>query len=189
VKDGLRLQDDTKAYVQCVIDNFSRYVLAWNVSSNYGGLQTKKLLLQAIQKAKNLGLNLVPDVFVDSGFENLNLHVDELVTSEIIKRTIAQIDVDFSNSMVEMLFHRLKHRYLFTIPLINFKSLEKGVDFFLTESNTYIPHSALNGATPEEAITGSWNEAKVAELKLKLRQARNKRIAANQLLRCSSCLA
>jgi len=100
----LRLQDGTKAFVQCVIDNFSRYVLAWKVSPDYGGLHTKELLLAAIKKAGELGLNLIPEVFVDSGTENLNEHVDQLVSSDTIKRTIAQIDVEFSNSMIEMLF-------------------------------------------------------------------------------------
>ncbi len=50
-------------------------------------------------------MNVVPDVWVDSDTENLNTHVDELVVSEQIKRTVAQIDAEASNSMVEMLFH------------------------------------------------------------------------------------
>ena len=49
-----------------------------------------------------------------------------------------------------MLFHRLKHRHLFTIPLTNFEALVKAVDFYFTDSNITIPHSALKGATPEE---------------------------------------
>jgi hypothetical protein len=49
----------------------------------------------------------------------------------------------------------MQHRYLFTILLSNFDSLVKGTDFYLNESNTCIPHSALKGATPEEIITGS----------------------------------
>ena len=185
----LRLQDGTKAFIQCVFDNFSRYVLAWKVSPDYGGLQTKTLLLKAISKAGELGLNLIPEVFVDSGTENLNEHVDQLVSSDTIKRTIAQIDVEFSNSMIEMLFHRLKHRYLFTIALTNFTTVEQGVNFFLTESNTCIPHSALKGATPEESITGKWNDKIIAELKAKLSDARTARISTNQLLQCTPCLA
>jgi len=185
----LRLQDGTKAFVQCVIDNFSRYVLAWKVSPDYGGLHTKELLLAAIKKAGELGLNLIPEVFVDSGTENLNEHVDQLVSSDTIKRTIAQIDVEFSNSMIEMLFHRLKHRYLFTIPLTNFTAVEKGVNFYLTESNICIPHSALKGATPEESITGKWNDEKITDLKVKLNQARTARVTANQSLQCTPCLA
>jgi hypothetical protein len=108
-----------------VIDNFSRYVLAWKVSPDYGGLRTRELLERAI--ATQLGLDLIPNVFVDSGTENLNSHVDQLVDADLISRTVAQIDDEASNSMVEMLFLRLKHRYLFTIPLTNFAAIENGV--------------------------------------------------------------
>jgi len=159
------------------------------VSPNYGGILTKTLLRNAISKAQELGLRFIPEVYVDSGTENLNEHVDHLVSTDVIKRTIAQIDVEFSNSMIEMLFHRLKHRHLFTIPLTNFAAVENGVDFFLTETNTCIPHSALNGATPEECITGNWSDEKITELKLKVIQARSERIKTNRLLQCSPCLA
>ena len=46
----LRLQDGSRAFVQAVIDNFSRYVLAWKVSQDYGGVRTKELLERAIAK-------------------------------------------------------------------------------------------------------------------------------------------
>lgn len=130
-----------------------------------------------------------PNVLVDSGCENINKKVDVLVDSEAISRTIAQIDIEQSNSMVEMLFHRMKHRYLFTILLSNFESLVKGTDFYLNESNTCIPHSALNGATPEEIITGSWTEEKKTELKEKIIAARQLRNETNRAVRCTPCLA
>ena len=103
--------------------------------------------------------------------------------------TIAQIDIEQSNSMVEMLFHRMKHRYLFTILMSNLDSLVKGTDFYLTESNTCIPHSALKGATPEEIITGSWTEEKKVQLKEKIIAARQLRIETNKAVRCTLCLA
>ena len=138
----LRLQDETRAFVQCIIDNFSRYVLAWKVSKDYGGLRTKELLHKAIANARSLGLASIPNVLVDSGAENLNEHVDQLVLTNHISRTVAQIDIEASNSMVQMLFHRLKHRYLFTIPLTNFDVLTKAADFYLGESNECFPHGS-----------------------------------------------
>lgn len=185
----LRLQEGSRAFIQAIIDNFSRYVLAWKVSQDYGGLRTKELLLQAIGKAQSLGLKMIPNVLVDSGCENNNEHVDKLVSTNLITRTIAQIDIDFSNSMVEMLFHRLKHRYLFNIPLTNFNALEKGAAFYFTESNTRLPHSALRGATPEEMITGRWTDEDIAQFKNRALDARRRRIELNQSLRCSPCLA
>jgi transposase InsO family protein len=185
----LRLGDGTKAFVECIIDNYSRYVLAWKVSKDYGGARTKELIEQALAKARSLGLHSKPNVLVDSGSENINQEVGVLVESESISLTIAQIDIEQSNSMVEMLFHRMKHRYLFTILLSNFESLVKGADFYLYESNTCIPHSALKGATPEEIITGRWTEEKKMELKEKIIAARQLRIETNKAIRCTPCLA
>ena len=98
-------------------------------------------------------MNAVPNVWVDSGTENLNSHVDELVASELIRRTVAQIGVETSNSMVEMLFHGFKHRYMFTTPLTSFEAVENGADYYFIQSNTHIPIAALKGPTPEEVVT------------------------------------
>ncbi len=185
----LRLQDGTRAFVQAIIDNYSRYVLAWKVSKDYGGVRTKDLIHEALLMAQSLGLRMVPDVLVDSGTENLNTHVDELVTSELIRRTVAQIDIEASNSMIEMLFHRLKHRHLFQIPLTNFEALEKGAEYYFTQSNSYIPHAALKGATPEEIVTGKWTHEMIAVMRERVISARTARIESNRNGRCTPCLA
>ncbi|MEI8025122.1 MAG: hypothetical protein WCI18_02125 [Pseudomonadota bacterium] len=130
-----------------------------------------------------------PNVQVDSGCENINEKVDVLVDSGSTSMTIAQIDIEQSKSMVEMLFHRMKHRYLFTILLSSIESLVKGTDFYLTERNTCIPHSALKGATPEEIITGSWTAEKKMELKQKIIAARQLRIETNKAVRLTPCLS
>jgi hypothetical protein len=78
---------------------------------------------------------------------------------------------------------------LFNISLTNFEALVKGVDFYLTESNTRIPHQALKGATPKEAITGRWDHQKINEMKNKIIDAKTKRIEANRSTRCLPCLA
>ncbi len=185
----LRLQDGSRGFVQCIIDNYSRYFLAWKVSKDYGGIRTKELVQTALAKAKSLGLEVKPNVLVDSGSENINPDVNDLVDSELISRTIAQIDIEQSNSMIETLFHRMKHRYLFTILLSNFESLVKGTDFYLNESNSCIPHSALKGATPEKIITGIWTEEKITQLKKKIAAAGQLRMDANKAVRSNPCLA
>ena len=115
--------------------------------------------------------------------------IEGLVKSKLISMTTSQIDIGQSNSMVEMLFHRMKHLYLYTIVLSNFESLVKGADFYLHESNTCIPQSTLKGATPEEAITGKWTEERITELKEKIVAARKLRLEANRAVRCTPCLA
>ena len=58
------------------------------------------------------------------------------------------------------------------IPLTNFEVLVKAVDFYFTDSNIIIPHSALKGATPEEIFTGIWTLEKIKQI--------NERITAVQ---------
>ena len=163
--------------------------MAWKVSPDYGGLNTKNLLESAILKAKSFGFEIVPNVFVDSGSENLNQYVDTLVFSNQITRTIAQIDVDQSNSMIEMLFHRMKHRHLFRVPVTNFDILIKEVDFYINEDNSAIPKSILKGATPEEVMLGRWNIDEINSIKDKILKAKASRLLKNTEHKCLPCIA
>ena len=86
-----------KVYIHAVIDNFSRRILAWQADETYDTSTTSKLLIEA---AKGLE-DVVPKVFMDSGVENLNANVDALVAIGTIQRILAQVDVVFSNSMIE----------------------------------------------------------------------------------------
>ena len=47
----IRLVYGSKMFVQAVIDNFSRFVLAWKVMNSISGAGTKELLQQALKKA------------------------------------------------------------------------------------------------------------------------------------------
>jgi hypothetical protein len=88
-----RLLDGTRVYIQAVIDNASRYVLAWKISRNFGGVNTKALIESALDVANSIGKKLEkPNLFVDSGVENLNEEVNSLIKLGKIVRTIAQID-------------------------------------------------------------------------------------------------
>jgi len=53
------------------------------------------------QAVKALPKNTVPSAVMDSGVENVNTKVNELVSDGTIKRIIAQVDIAQSNSMIE----------------------------------------------------------------------------------------
>ena len=50
---------------------------------------------------------------MDSGVENLNGAVDDLFDTTGLRRVIAQIDVSFSNSLIEAWWRILKHQWLY----------------------------------------------------------------------------
>lgn len=184
----IRLNDGTKAFIQSIIDNYSRFVLAWDVTLNYGGAVTKSLLEKSLEKSKELGIEIIPNVYVDSGTENLNKEIDSLILEGKMTRTIAQIDIEFSNSMVESLFLRLKHNYQYLKNLSNFETLKTHVDDYLIESNNKIPHNVLKGTTPLEVITNHWTSVEQDKLKEQGRVAREERILQNRSSECKTCM-
>ncbi len=44
-----RIMNGAKVYIQAIIDNASRYVLAWEVTQTYGGANTKALIEKALE--------------------------------------------------------------------------------------------------------------------------------------------
>ena len=97
--------------------------LLGKLTQNYGGANTKALIEKALEAANRFSANL----FADDGTENQNKDVDSLVEAGRIIRTIGQIDIEFSNSMIEALFRSLKHRWLFIISITSFEALCRAV--------------------------------------------------------------
>jgi putative transposase len=108
----IKLVDGIRVFIKSVVDNFSRFVLATHVSELYGGTETRALLDEALATARTFGHHNIPNVIVDGGSENDNYEVNELIISQSIHRTIAQLEVYFPNSIIEVFFRRLKNSWL-----------------------------------------------------------------------------
>jgi transposase InsO family protein len=187
-----------KVYIQGILDNASRYVLAWQVTQDYGGANTKALIEKALEVANRISGNVgIPNLFADDGTENQNKDVDSLVKAGKIIRTIAQIDVEFSNSMIEALFRSLKHRWLYILSLTTFEAVCRAVDDrrkrpwceYINDHNNRIPHYALGGAVPLEVFSGTWTEKSRARLSESSTTAAAQRIEFNRSQRCGLCPA
>jgi transposase InsO family protein len=179
----LKLLDGTKAYVHAVIDNYSRRILAWTVADHLDPMNTHDVLSKA---AANLKPSTTAEVFMDSGVENLNGEVDPLFERGVLQRVIAQIDVSLSNSLIEAWWRSLKHQWLFLHPLETLATVKRLVEFYVTEHNQRMPHSAFQGQTPDEMYFG--RAAHLPEELAVLRQAaRQQRVAHNRDVACAAC--
>ena len=178
----IRLVGGAKVYVHAVIDNYSRRILAWQANESYDTSTTSKLLVEA---AKGLE-DVVPMVYMDSGVENLNGNVDALVTSGTIQRILAQVDVVFSNSMIESWWRMLKHWWLYLNTLESIDDVRKQTEFYVDQHNRVIPHSAFKGQTPDEMYFGKGNEIP-NQLNDARAVARQARLEANRAVTCSKC--
>ena len=147
MRTGVAL-DGTRLYLHAVIDNFSRRILAWKLAAR---LEPQSIC--AILSTAGAGLDLSRNpatVVADSGVENVNGDVDALLGLGRLRRVLAQVEVTFSNSMVEAWWRSLKHNWLFLNRLDTLAAVERLVSVYVQQHNAVIPHSAFHGQTPDE---------------------------------------
>jgi transposase InsO family protein len=179
----LKLLDGTRAYLHAIIDNYSRKILAWTVAARLEPTTTCQLLLAA---GRHLVFAGRPLLYADSGVENVNGAVDTTLLSACLDRVLAQIDVAFSNSMIEAFWRSLKHQWLYLNSLDSIERLRALVEFYVEQHNTQMPHAAFHGQTPDEMYFGTAANLP-AELATAREQARAARLAANRAMSCDHC--
>jgi transposase InsO family protein len=170
----IRLVDDTKAYLHAVIDNFSRRILAWRLAKRLAPTTTCEILKEA---GKNL--DQTPTVVADSGVENVNAGVDQLMADGVVRHVLAQVEVSFSNSMIEAFWRSLRHQWLYLHSLESFGQLEQPIDFYVNEHNTQMPHHAFDGQTSDEVYFDQRSDRVRDRLTAARHQARRARMEAN----------
>jgi putative transposase len=141
----IKLSSGKKYYLQVIIDNFSRYILAWKINKTKEAFHTIDLLKSAKKHKKK-----VTNLMMDKGGENINAKVDKALEDYQITRVIAKFDTSFSNSMIEAFFKSLKNNYLYFKNPNTLNELAENVEFYINEHNIKIPHSAHSGLTPGE---------------------------------------
>jgi putative transposase len=180
----IKLLDGTKVYLHAVLDNYSRKILAWTVAERFDPSSTCQVLLAA---GKHLVIAGRPLLYADSGVENVNSAVDGTLFSACLERILAQVEVAFSNSLIEAYWRSLKHQWLFLNTLDSVVRVRAMVEFYTNEHNTKMPHPAFSGQTPDEMFFGTG--AKVPEeLALAKGNARAARMADNRAMSCEHCL-
>jgi putative transposase len=181
----IKLLDGTRTFLHAVIDNYSRRILSWTLESRLGTGATCRVLREAAIEiaGKVEGALLV----CDAGSENLNRNVDDELEGIDLERVIAQIDVTYSNSMIEAFWRSLKHSWLYLHGLETESELQRLIAFYVEAHNEVMPHSAFNGQTPNEVFFGT-GDAVVAKLAAKRVQAQAKRMARNRSVGCGACI-
>ena len=138
-----------KLYLQLILDNYSRMVIAFQFINKIGGIKSKDLLLRSLHNYET-----PQKLMTDAGKENLNHNVSELLTNNQIKHYVAKKNTLFSNSRVETFFRMLKSNYLSYLSINNPYTLKQEITFYIKQYNYEIPHSALSFRTPHESYTG-----------------------------------
>ncbi len=178
------LPNKTKCYIQAIVDNYSRYVVAWQVLESFDSSKTGVLLKKAIAKVfPEKSVRLI----VDGGSENKGPTVSSLENEGNFRKEVARFEIIFSNSIVEAVFRSLKHNYLFHKEITTFAALEKHTGFWFQEHNEKIPHTSFNGETPLEKFKNSWSKENEIRIVVGQESAVKMRIQINQKIFCGEC--
>ena len=180
----IRLLEGTRAYLHAIIDNYFRRILSWTLESRLGSGATCRVLRDAAKEiVGNKDRSLV---VTDAGSENLNRDVDDELSGANLERVLAQIDVTYSNSMIEAFWRSLKNSWLYLHGLESESVLRRLVAFYVQAHNEVMPHSAFGGQTPNEVYFGT-GSAVAAKLASGRARARDARMARNRRTRCGVC--
>jgi transposase InsO family protein len=180
----IRLLDGTRAYLHAVIDNYSRRILSWTLEDRLGSGGTCRILRETARQISSCSRRTT--VVADSGSENVNEEVDDLLKGEELTRVLAQVEVTFSNSIIEAFWRSLKHSWIYLHTLDSFSALGRLIEFYVSAHNEVMPHAAFGGQTPDEMYFRT-GDAVAAELAAARRTAREERMKANRAAACSVC--
>lgn len=161
-----KTEDNQKAYIYLVQDNYSRAILSHQVSNErraqYTLANLEKIKVKFLLPSKINECTLL----TDDGSENHG-EVTKFVDGNDrpkINHLIAQVDVHFSNSMIEAANKQLKYRFLYHQKIGAYSQLKQYVDKAVEDFNNR-PHHVLHGLSPMEVLKGKRYD-KAAEKKL-----------------------
>jgi hypothetical protein len=181
------LPNRKKCYIQAIVDNYSRYVLAWQILDSFDGSKTGALIKAALFRSGNPIIENRPRLIVDGGAENKGPTVASIEAAGQIRKEVARFEITFSNSIVEAVFRSLKHNYLYHKEITCPGSLARHANFWFKEHNEKIPHTAFNGETPLERFSRSWNKENEIRIIAGQEAAMKLRISENQAVACEKC--
>ena len=155
------------------------------MSENFDPTNTLAILLEAGGWTDST--ESPPTLLADNGIENKTKAINELVNSGALQRIFAQTEIACSNSMIEAWWRTLKHQWLFLNNLDSVSALRRLVDFYISEHNMQLPHSAFRGQTPDEMYFGTCTDIP-SDLDAQRKEARATRMAVNRERSCRVCL-
>jgi len=149
-------------YLCCILDWYSRKVLAWEVSNTMDASLCQKALLGAIKVSKRL-----PEILnTDQGSQFTSAEW----TKELKQRGIA-ISMDGKgrwrdNVYIERFWRSIKYECIFLNEYSTLPSLENGLKSWIKLYNTWRPHQALGNKTPQQFYQEGLSKVGIEEVNI-----------------------
>ncbi|OLY59895.1 transposase [Leptospira santarosai serovar Guaricura] len=179
----LRVQDGSKVYIHFIMDNFSRTILGWKASLVWNSKYTVSNLTEVCEKYDLFQKPI--QLLCDDGSENQGA-VDVFLKRPglFIQKLIAQVDISFSNSMIEAVNKIMKYQFLFPKNLSSIQEVIQTLETAVPLYNSR-PSGVLFGFSPEQVLNGEIpNKHRFVE---QIKEAAALRPNINKLDLCDPC--
>jgi putative transposase len=135
-------------YLVAVVDWFSRYVLAWEVSLTLEADFCIEALLQALGRGK-------PEIFnSDQGSQFTSTGFTDVLRSAGVMISMDGRGRVFDNIMVERLWRTVKYEEVYLKDYTTPREARRGLGEYFAFYNEERPHQSLSYATPAEVYRG-----------------------------------
>ncbi|MDI1256696.1 MAG: DDE-type integrase/transposase/recombinase [Flavobacterium sp.] len=174
--------DNVIFYIYIVVDNFSRKIIAWDISTKKCSKIRTETVRQAIKNEFDVTIdNQSLDLIVDGGSENNNRTISEFIRNchVNINKKIALKDVTFSNSIVEGPYKIMK-TYYFRCKEILSTTIHEELKFFIDDYNNNRPCDKHKIYTPNEVH----QNPELANIKIVLDKSNQQRLEENRNYCC-----
>lgn len=179
----IRTLDNAKNYLYLVQDNYSRAILVHQATQDCKAQYVFENLRNIKEQYLKPGGVDHGQLITDDGSENHGMV--KLITNTkeppFIEHLVAQLDIEFSNSMIEAAHKQLKYRFLYHYPIADYKALLKFIQQAIDDYNNR-PHHALNGLTPKEVLHGKQYDK--AGYHQQMATAKTSRVSENKRTAC-----
>jgi putative transposase len=131
-------------YLAAILDWFSRYVLAWQLSNTLDGLFCRVALRQALEQG-------VPAIFnTDQGAQFTAIEFTNILESAGIQISMDSRGRALDNVFVERLWRTVKYEHIYLMDYAYVPDLEAGLHRYFSFYNHERPHQSLAYGTPAE---------------------------------------
>ena len=131
-------------YLAAILDWFSRYVVAWQLSNTLDGLFCRVALRQALQQGK-------PDIFnSDQGAQFTAAEFTHILLDAGIRVSMDGRGRALDNVFVERLWRTVKYENVYLMDYATVPELERGLQAYFSFYNYERPHQSLDYRTPAE---------------------------------------
>ena len=164
-------------YLSTVLDNYSRYIIAWKLTASMTGTDVKETLDEAV---KNKGIKQIqvrhrPRLLSDNRLCYLSHELKSYLEKQGMTHTRGVPYHPMTQGKIERYHRSMKN----VVKLQNYYfpwELEKEISQFVDYYNNHRNHEALNNVTPADVYFGRYHEiiTKREQIKIKTLKIRKK---------------